>query len=251
MPDIVLDVPGAKGLPAYHSPAAGDPASPAPGVVVVHEAFGLTDDIRAIADQFAARGFHAVAPDLLSYGSTVRCLVTVVRALNAGRGRPFDEIDVARRWLGERADSTGQVGIAGFCLGGAFALLMANRGFGASAVQYGRLPRALDAAVTGACPVVASYGALDSSLRGAAPRLEVALAAAGVEHDVLEYAGAGHSFMNHSSVPAWMAPLSRGLHAGYVDTAADDAWDRIQTLFDRALRADPTAPAGATEPPTS
>jgi carboxymethylenebutenolidase len=234
--DLLLDVPGVGVLPAHFSPARGDHARPAPGVVVLHEAFGLTADIRRIADEFAARGYHAVAPDLLSYGGMVRCLVTIVRALGAGEGRPFAEIEAARTWLAARDDCSGEVGVAGFCLGGAFALVMANRGFGASAVQYGRPPQDLDAAMQGSCPVVASYGGLDRSLRGAATTLAGVLERAGVDHDVKEYADAGHSFMNHSSVPAWLAPFARSMHAGYVDTAATDAWDRIDRLFDAALR---------------
>ena len=237
MPDIRIDLPTGPALPAYFSPARGAGAEgPAPGVVVVHEAFGLTTDIRELADRFAALGFHAVAPDLLSHGGTARCLVSVMRALGAGEGRPFAEIAAARAWLTDRDDCSGRVGIAGFCLGGAFAVLMANRGFDASAAQYGRLPRRLDAAVAGACPLVASYGGRDGSLRGAAARLETALAAAGVEHDVKEYPEAGHSFMNHSTTPRWMRPLTTTLHAGYVDTAATDAWNRISRMFDSALR---------------
>lgn len=235
MPDISIDVPGVGSIPAYFTPTSSADG-PAPAVVVVHEAFGLTDDIRHIVDEFAGRGFHAVAPDLMSYGARVRCLVTVTRALSSGQGRPFAEIDASRQWLAEREDCTGAVGIAGFCLGGAFALLMANQGFGVSAVNYGRLPKRLDAAVQGACPVVASYGAQDATLRGAALTLAGALQKAGVEYDVKEYPEAGHSFLNHSSVPGWLAPLTRSMHAGYVDTAATDAWSRIQTMFDTALR---------------
>ena len=235
MPDISIDVPGTGTLPAYFSPAPGV-EGPAPGVVVVHEAFGLTSDIRELADQFAARGFHAIAPDLLSYGGMVRCLVTVTRALSKGEGRPFMEIAASRAWLANRDDCTGRIGIAGFCLGGAFAILMANRGFDVSAPNYGRLPARLDAAATGACPMVASYGGRDGSLKGAAAKLGSALEAAGVEHDVKEYPEAGHSFLNHSQAPTWIKPLSKPLNAGYVDTAATDAWDRIQRMFDSALR---------------
>ena len=233
--DISIDVENFGTLPAYFAPARGV-YGPAPGVVVVHEAFGLTDDTRRIADEFAIRGFHALAPDLLSHGGMVRCLVTVARALNAGEGRPFVELDAARLWLADHDDSNGRVGIAGFCLGGAFAILMANKGFGASAAQYGRLPKRLDAAAQGACPIVASYGALDGSLKGAAMTLAGALERAGVTYDVKEYPDAGHSFMNHSEAPGWMKPLTRSLHAGFVDTAATDAWDRIQRMFDTALR---------------
>jgi len=217
MPDVTIEVPATGALPAYFSPAVGV-------------------DVRDMADQFAARGFHAIAPDLLSYGATVRCLVTVTRALGKGEGRPFTEIAAARSWLTDRDDCTGRIGIAGFCLGGAFAILMANRGFDVSAPNYGRLPASLDAAATGACPVVASYGGRDGTLKGAAGKLEAALEAAGVEHDVKEYPEAGHSFLNHSEAPSWMKPFARTLHAGYVDTAAIDAWDRIERMFDSTLR---------------
>jgi carboxymethylenebutenolidase len=236
VPDVTIAVPAHGTMPAYFSAARGSQGAAAPGVVVVHEAFGLNEDIREIADRFASLGYHAVAPDLLARGSDVRCLVGVVRALSSGRGRPIDEVDAARAWLADRDDCTGAIGIAGFCLGGGFALLLANRGFDASAVNYGRLPRSLDAALDGACPVVASYGGRDGSLRGTADSLRAALERAGVEHDVKEYPDAGHSFINHSSAPRWMAPFTGSLHAGHVDTAARDAWERIDAMFSSSLR---------------
>lgn len=241
MPDTTLPVPGVGTIPAYFAEAQGTDG-PAPGVVVVHEAFGLNQDIRRIAHEFAARGYHALAPDLLSYAGKVRCLVQMTRALSAGQGRAFDEIHAARTWLAEREDSTGKVGIAGFCMGGAFALVMANQGFDVSAAQYGRLPARLETAFDGACPVVASYGARDGSLKGAADTLRPALEAAGVRHDVREYPEAGHSFMNRTDgiprgMEILMGPVSKHvLHVGYVDTAADDAWRRIESMFDEALR---------------
>jgi carboxymethylenebutenolidase len=235
--DVTIEVPGIGTIPAYYSPAAElDPDGRAPGVVVVHEIFGLTNDIRRIADEFAARGYHSIAPDLMSHGGKVRCMVSAFRALQKEQGRPFAEIAAARSWLTSRDDVNGRVGIAGFCLGGAFAILMASRGFDASAAQYGMLPRNLEAALSGSCPMVASYGGRDGTLKGAAPRLEAALTDLGVEHDVKEYADAGHSFMNHSSVPGWMKPFSSSMHAGYVDTAASDAWERIDRMFSSALR---------------
>lgn len=241
MPDTTIPVPGTGSIPAYFAAAQGVDG-PAPGVVVVHEAFGLNQDIRRIADEFAARGYHALAPDLLSYAGRMRCLVHVAKALSAGEGRSFDELEAARAWLAGRDDATGSVGIAGFCLGGAFALLMATRGFDASAAQYGRLPARLEGAFDGACPVVASYGGRDRSLTGAAATLEAALDAAGVEHDVKEYPEAGHSFMNRTDgipkpMEILMGPVSRRvMHVGYVDTAADDAWTRIDRMFSATLR---------------
>ncbi len=229
-------------LPGYLAVPAGK--GPRPGVVVVHELFGLNDDIRAIADRFAAEGYTAFAPDLLARGNRVACLVRMARAMSSGEGEPVEQLEAARAWLAARDDSNGQVGIAGFCLGGGFAIVLANKGFGASAAQYGRLPKNLQGAVQGACPMVASYGALDGSLKGAAPKLEAALGAAGVEHDVKVYDGAGHSFMNHSEAPGWMKPFARSMHVGYVDTAATDAWDRILAMFGTALSGTALPPGG-------
>lgn len=237
MPDVTITAPSGP-LPAYFAAAQGVDG-PAPGVVVVHEAFGVTDAIREIVDEFAARGYDAVAPDLLSWGPNARCLVSIARSLSSGQGRSFDELEAARRWLADRDGSNGHVGVAGFCLGGAFALLLATRGFEASAAQYGRLPQGLERAFAGGCPVVASYGGRDGSLRGAADRLRTALEAQGVRHDVKEYPEAGHSFMTRSEgdAPAWMRPLSRRLlNVGYVDTAAQDAWQRIDAVFRETLR---------------
>ena len=83
-------------------------------------------------------------------------------------------------------------------MGGGFALLAAARGFDAAAPNYGPLPKDLDGALKGACPMVASYGGRDWELPGAAAKLEAALTRHGVAHDVKEYPGAGH--------PSWAAP---------------------------------------------
>jgi carboxymethylenebutenolidase len=73
-------------------------------------------------------------------------------------------------------------------MGGGFALLLAGSGgYGAASVNYGMLPSDLDDALDGACPVVGTFGGRDLSLRGAAAKLEAALVARDIEHDVVEY----------------------------------------------------------------
>lgn len=235
-PTATSAITAAGAVPGYL--ATPNTSGPWPGVVVVHEIFGLNDDIRRIADKFAGAGYLAFAPDLMAMGNRIACLVSVTRSLMSGRGRDVDRLMAVRDWLAGQPGCTGRVGIAGFCLGGGFAILLANQGFDASSVAYGRLPQNLSAALAGSCPMVASYGGRDGSLPGAAAQLRAGLVAAGVDHDVKEYAEAGHSFLNHSDgkLPAPMRPLVARMHAGYVDTAAQDAWTRILAMFDRALR---------------
>ena len=131
--------------PRTSPPPVGD--GPWPGVVVLHEAFGLNDDIREHAGRLAAAGYLAVAPDLYRGRGMRRCLVATFKALSAEQGRPFEDIDAVRRKLAARNDCTGRVGVIGFCMGGRFALLTAARGFDVSAPNYSPLPKDLDAAL--------------------------------------------------------------------------------------------------------
>ncbi|MFY0408792.1 dienelactone hydrolase family protein [Solicola sp. PLA-1-18] len=217
-------------LRAYVSRPAGD--GPWPGVVVVHEAFGLDEVTCRQADRLAAAGYLAVAVDLFSAGGARRCLVSTFRAMFAGHGRAFSDIEATRAWTAGQDDCAGGVGVIGFCMGGGFAILAASRGFDAAAVNYGQLPKDLDAAVADACPVVGSFGGRDPSLKGAAADLEGALTRAGVAHDVKEYPQASHSFMNDAPVgPKVLRPLMRVGGLGPHPASAADAWRRIEDFF--------------------
>jgi carboxymethylenebutenolidase len=195
MADIVIEAPDRVG-PLRGYLARPDGAGPFPAVVVIHELFGLTGEMRRQTDRLAAAGYLALAPDLFSDGGARRCLVATFRALFSGQGKAIGDIDAARDFVRTHSDSTGKVGIIGFCMGGGFALVTANRGFDAAAPNYGMPPRDIETALAGACPIVASYGGKDVSLRGAAGKVERALENLGVEHDVKEYPSAGHSFLN-------------------------------------------------------
>jgi carboxymethylenebutenolidase len=234
MPDIT--VPGGASAPELRAHLAVPPATPGPwpGVVVLHELFGLNDDIREQADRLAAAGYLALAPDLFTQG-WARCIRGVFRALLSGSGPAVDDIAAARTYLAGHADCTGRVGVIGFCMGGGFALLTAGSGFAASAPNYAHLPKEADAVLRGACPIVASYGGRDYGLKGAADQLEAILDRAGVVHDVKEYPDAGHSFLNRPNTgPA--APLLRVGGVGYHGPSAEDAWGRILRFFDEHLR---------------
>jgi carboxymethylenebutenolidase len=156
---------------------------PWPGVVVIQDAFGLSDDIREQADRLAAVGYLALAPDLYS-GRGLRCVLATLQASRSGRGAAYEDIEAARRWMIEREDCTGRVGIIGFCMGGGFALLSApGHDFAAASVDYGEVPADAVERLRGACPIVASYGGRDRALRGRAERFEQALTKLEIPHD--------------------------------------------------------------------
>src|SRR5580704_8466118 len=213
---------------------------PWPGVVVIHEAFGLNADTRAHADRLAALGYLALAPDLLDGKLWLRCVRSMIRQLRAGSGPAFEVLDACRGWLAAREDCTGTTGVIGFCLGGGFALLCAPRGeFSAASVNYGEVPADAARVLAGSCPVVASYGAKDPMGVGPPQRLAEALTALSIPHDVEVYPGAGHSFM--SPKPAALGPLVRLMRVDYQPFAADDAWRRISAFFGEHLHEAPAS----------
>jgi len=221
--------------PGYLAVPSG--TGPWPGVVVIHESWGLNTDIRASTHRLGSAGYLALAPDLYEGRSFVRCFRGVFRQLHAGSGPVFDAIDAVRTALTDRPDCTGKVGVLGFCMGGGFALLCAPRGeFCAASVNYGEVPDDAERVLAGSCPMVASYGGRD--LMGAAPprRLETALTALDVAHDVKVYPGAGHSFM--SPKPAWLTPLARLARLDFKPEAAEDSWHRILAFFGEHLGGD-------------
>jgi carboxymethylenebutenolidase len=231
----MMSYPGTDGtVPGYLAVPAGRPG-PWPGVVVIHEAFGLNDDIRAKADELAEHGYLALAPDLYQGKSWIRCVAAAFRQLRAGTGPAFDMLDAARRFLAGRPDCTGQAGAIGFCMGGGFALLCAPReGFGAASVNYGEVPRDAERVLAGACPVVASFGGRDKGMRKGTPEtLARALTVLEIPHDVKEYPGSGHRFMTRSSGAG--AVLARVGGMSYQKEDAADAWDRIYAFFGQHL----------------
>ena len=117
------------------------PVLPAPGILVLHELFGLNDDVRRIADRFADLGYVAVAPDLLDRGR-ISCVARAMAQIQRGEGSIVDAAEEHLRPLADREDVVDRrVAVVGFCMGGSFALLLGARGTAqAISTSYGIFP---------------------------------------------------------------------------------------------------------------
>lgn len=221
--DALLDIPQGKG--------------PWPAVVVIHDAVGYGPNNEQISQRIARAGYLALTPNMFARGGRARCIPRVMRELLTKRGRALDDILAARDHLQSMPECSGRVGIAGFCMGGGFALIMSPKGFGASAPFYGTpLPRNLSETLDGACPIVASFGRRDPLGIGAPNKLREVTAAKQITADIKAYPGAGHSFADQ--LPA--QPLLRIAGFGYNRAAADDAWSRVFAFFGEHLGAGAT-----------
>ena len=218
---------------------------PAPGLLVLHEAFGLATDIKSIAARFAENGYVALAPDLYDRARPrLLCIARTLRSMLTRQGDVFDDLDAARGWLADRPEVDGsRLGAVGFCMGGGFATLLAVRApLQAVANFYGAVPdRQEDLA--GICPLLGGFGERDASrMVKQARRLEANLTAMDVPHDVRIYPDAGHSFMNHHEglLPRLMAAVPM-MTMGYNAEAAEDSWKRMLAFFDEHLPQAPPA----------
>lgn len=239
--DISIPV-GDRSFPAYLAEPQGAPER-RPGVVVIHEIFGINDDIRRKADEMTAHGYLAVAPDLYEGKSWPGCVRQAIAQVKSGSGPAFEIIDATRAMLAGRPDCTGKVGVIGFCLGGGFALLCAPRsGFSAAAVNYGEVPQDAEGALAGSCPIVASFGARDHMGTKPPERLQRALVVLDVKHDVKVYPNSGHRFMSKASGAG--AVFAKILRLSYNEEDAADAWRRIYAFFDTELGGAEVSEAG-------
>jgi carboxymethylenebutenolidase len=184
-------------------------ADNAPVVLVVHEIFGLTHWIRSVADQLAAEGFIAVAPDLLTgeqvptdaTGEPDRNTATrVIQTLD--RDQVHRRIWAAGTWARALPASTERYAVMGFCWGGTVAFEHAARDadLGTAVVYYGSSP-APDRLLTVEAPVLGLYGGNDARVNATIPAADSVLAAIGRTYGTRIYDGAGHGFLRQQNEP--------------------------------------------------
>ena len=225
--------PASSGRPMRAALALGNGSAPRPAVIVIHEIFGLNDDIRRITARVADLGYVALAPDLFDTGGPrILCVLRTFLALRRREGPAFADLEAARSWLACRPEvETARTGVVGFCLGGGFALLYAVRApLAAAGVFYGEVPKSAGD-LRGVCPVLAGYGGRDRLFASQGQRLEQMLGELHVPHDVRVYPDAGHSYMSRHSgamatLGAW-GPMAAGFNAD----AEADSWRRIEAFF--------------------
>lgn len=199
---------------------------PFPGVVVIHEAFGLNENIRDVTHRFAGSGYAAFAVDLFADRNRAVCMARFMGGMLRGAPEPYGVGDLKRALtvLGEQPGvDERRLGAIGFCMGGGYALAWTRTDdrLKAIAPYYGVNPRPLPA-VARSCPVVGSYPEKDFTARSAR-KLDAELQRHGVPHDVKIYPGARHSFFN-----------DRG--RAYDPAASEDSWRRALSFFAEHIR---------------
>jgi carboxymethylenebutenolidase len=200
-------------------------AGPFPGLVVIHEAFGLNDNIREITRQFAEQGYAALAVDLFSNRNRILCMLQafhgmLVRPLN---NSTLSDLQSTMAFLRQREGVDGKrIGAVGFCMGGAYALQLAvtEKGMKAASVFYGANPKPLEA-LAQSCPIVGSYPDKDFTTQ-AARELETVLIKNNIPHDIKIYEDTKHSFFNQRRTPVELE-------------ASKDAWQRMLSFFHEHL----------------
>lgn len=238
MPDLNLPFEGTSLLTYLAQPAG---VGPWPGVVVIHDALGMSTDLRRQCDWLAGEGYLVAAPDLFAGRTFFGCLFKVIREMKKREGSLFRKVEAVQQYLLNHPDSNGKVGVIGFCFGGEFAVILsAGYGFDAASINYGGLPDDAETMLEKACPVVASFGALDRNLKGTAARLEDMLTRHGIDHDVKEYEHTDHAFMNDhdpGEIPLFIKGFSFVFGGGaYHAESARDSRRRIIAFFDRYLK---------------
>ncbi len=205
-----VDVPMAAGGPKLRTWIVyPERKTKAPVVIVLQEIFGLTDWIRAVADQLAEDGFIAVAPDLLSgrgpNGGGTESVASRDEVVALVRGLTPEEVDTrldaVRAYAVKIPAATGKVGTVGFCWGGgrSFGYAVHQAALGAAVVYYGTGPEDLASLARVKAPVLGLYGGDDARVNATIQPVAAEMKKLGKPYETEIYDGAGHGFLRAQS----------------------------------------------------
>jgi carboxymethylenebutenolidase len=204
----------------------------APVVLVIHEIFGLTDWARAVADQLAAEGFIAVAPDFLSgkgpEGKGSASLgADAARQLNSALqpAEVVSRLNAVAAYATKLPAATSRFGVVGYCWGGGISFLYATEqpDLGAAVVYYGVSP-ATPALARVRAPVLGLYGGDDARVNATIPAAQEEMKRLAKRYEVEIYDGAGHAFLRQQDA-----------REGANLRAAQRAWPRTVQFLKAAL----------------
>jgi len=205
-------------------------ASKTPVVLIIHEIFGMTDWVQDLADQVAAAGYIAVAPDLLSgmganggrsTSFTQSQAIEAVSHLNPDQITA--DLNAAADYALKLPASNGKLFVAGFCWGGTQSFRFAtNRSDLAAAFVFYGAPPAPDAMARITAPVYGFYAGNDMRIGATIPDAIRDMKAAGKAFEPVTYDGAGHGFMRAGEAPDATPANAK---------ARDDAWVRWKKLM--------------------
>lgn len=187
----------------YYVPGAG--GEKLPGIVMIHEWWGLNDSIKAEADQYAGTGYNVLAVDLFGkVATTADEAMKLVQGLN--QQATTAQLLAAADYLRTLPNASGRVGSLGWCFGGGQSLILAlnDPQLNAAVMYYGQPvtdPQLL-AKIT--APILGHFGEADQSIPLARVReFDQALVTAVVARVIFTYPGAGHAFANPTNTSAY------------------------------------------------
>jgi len=199
-----------------------------PGIVVIHENRGLNPYIEDVARRLAVAGYIAFAPDALTPLGGYPGNDDEGRALQKQRDSEemTEDFIAAVSFLREHPDTSGRIGVVGFCFGGGMVLQLATRlpDLDAGVSFYGRHPAAEQASSIEA-PLMLNHAELDERVNATWPGFEQGLKKAGADYVHHDYEGVQHGFHNDTT-------------PRYDETAAELAWQRTVQFFNKHLEAD-------------
>jgi carboxymethylenebutenolidase len=203
-----------------------------PVVIVIHENRGLTDWVRSFADQLAAAGYIAIAPDLLSDFDEIRKKTTDFATSDDARQGIYElkpevvtaDLNAVQAYGAALKAGNGKTVVAGFCWGGSqsFRFATNNQKIAAALVFYGGAPKEAEELNRITVPVYGFYGGEDARVNAGIPDTELVLKASGKTFDYVIYEGAGHAYMRSGDNPAETGPNK---------TARDQSWERIKKIL--------------------